>query len=51
MIFPTSTIIYGNKVAMTIWSDTITTILIHDEKIAEAHQKHFDFMWEKAKEK
>ena len=51
MIFPISTFIYGNNVSMTIWSDTITTILIHDEKIAQSHQKHFDFMWEQAKSK
>jgi sugar-specific transcriptional regulator TrmB len=47
MIFPISTFIYGNNVSMIIWSDNITRISIHDEKIAQAHQKHFDFMWEK----
>ncbi len=51
MLFPVSTYIYCDKVALTIWSDTITTILIHDEKIAEAHQKHFDYMWQRAKTK
>jgi len=51
MAYPATTIIYGNKMAITIWTEPITTILIKDKNVVSSHKQHFEFMWEKASKK
>jgi len=40
--------IYGNKIAIIIWSKTPEAILIENSTAAEAYRSYFTFMWEKA---
>lgn len=43
--------IYGNKVAILLWSkETPVTILIDNEKVAEDFRQYFNFLWGIAKE-
>ena len=41
--------IYGNKIAIIIWSKTPEAILIENKTTAEAYRSYFNFMWEHAK--
>ena len=41
--------IYGNKIAIIIWSKTPEAILIENKTAAEAYRSYFNFMWEHAK--
>ena len=41
--------IYGNKIAIIIWSKTPEAILIENKTAAEAYRSYFSFMWEHAK--
>ncbi|MEM4335689.1 MAG: helix-turn-helix domain-containing protein [Candidatus Anstonellales archaeon] len=43
--------IYGNKIAIVIWSKTPEAILIENKTAAEAYRSYFWFMWERAKRK
>ncbi len=45
---PTSTLIYADRVAHVIW-EPLTVILMKNKNLAEAHKKHFDHIWKKAK--
>ncbi len=43
--------IYGNKVAILLWSNgTPVTIMIDNEKVAEDFRQYFNFLWSVAKE-
>lgn len=43
--------IYGNKVAVLLWSNgTPVTIMIDNEKVAEDFRQYFNFLWSVAKE-
>lgn len=42
---PTTTVIYGNKVAIFIWIRFPTVILIENKDLAESYKKHFKLMW------
>ena len=46
---PTVTNIYGNKIALIIWTDEPEGIIIENESAAKAYKSYFDFMWENAK--
>ena len=46
---PTVTNIYGNKIALIIWTDEPEGIIIENESAAKAYKSYFDFMWEHAK--
>lgn len=41
--------VYGNKIAIIIWSKTPEAILIENKTAAEAYKSYFDFMWQNAK--
>ncbi len=47
---PAVTNIYGNKIAIIIWTDEPEGIIIENEAAAKAYKSYFDFMWKKAKE-
>ncbi|MBI4983591.1 hypothetical protein HZC32_03020 [Candidatus Woesearchaeota archaeon] len=40
--------IYGDKIAIIIWSRTPEAILIENKTAAEAYRSYFNFMWERA---
>jgi len=46
---PTTTMIYGNKVAI-IMTDTPMAIVIDSDKIAKSFQNYFEMLWSAAKE-
>ena len=46
---PAVTNIYGNKIAILIWTDEPEGIIIENEAAAKAYKSYFDFMWKHAK--
>tara|TARA_Y100000034_G_scaffold116670_1_gene155262 strand:- start:248 stop:967 length:720 start_codon:yes stop_codon:yes gene_type:complete len=42
---PAVTNIYGNKIAILIWTDEPEGIIIENEVAAKAYKSYFDFMW------
>lgn len=46
---PAVTNIYGNKIAILIWTDEPEGVVIENEAAAKAYKSYFDFMWENAK--
>ncbi len=47
---PAVTNIYGNKIAIIIWTDEPEGIVIENEAAAKAYKSYFDFMWKNARE-
>ena len=45
----TETTIYGNKVAIMVWTEKPITVLIEDENVAKAYSKYFEILWKMAK--
>jgi len=45
---PAVTNIYGDKIAIIIWTDEPEGIIIENEAAAKAYKSYFDVMWEKA---
>ncbi len=48
---PTSTFIYGNKVAIIIFSQPLHGIIIKSALLAQTYRKQFELLWQYAKEK
>ena len=48
---PAVTNIYGNKIAIIIWTDEPEGIIIENEAAAKAYKSYFDFMWKNAKKR
>ena len=46
---PAVTNIYGDKIAIIIWTDEPEGIIIENAAAAKAYKSYFDFMWGKAK--
>lgn len=46
---PAVTNIYGDKIAIIIWTDEPEGILIENAAAAKAYKSYFDFMWKNAK--
>lgn len=46
---PAVTNIYGDKIAIIIWTDEPEGILIENKSAARAYKSYFDFMWKNAK--
>ena len=46
---PTMTTIYGNKVAIFIWSEPSFVVLIKDKEVAQSYKSYFDVLWKIAK--
>ena len=51
VVSPSVTNIYGNKVAIIVWSEIPEAIIIDNEATAETYKRYFDFMWLHAKKK
>jgi HTH-type transcriptional regulator, sugar sensing transcriptional regulator len=41
--------IFGNKIAIIIWSETPEAVLIDNKAAADSYRSYFEFMWENAK--
>ncbi len=48
---PVVTNIYGEKIALIIWTDEPEGIIIENASAAKAYRSYFEFMWEHAKTK
>ncbi|MBS3094138.1 hypothetical protein J4474_00590 [Candidatus Pacearchaeota archaeon] len=46
---PINTVIYGNKVAIFVWSETYNVMLIENKEIANSYMSYFKQLWQKAK--
>jgi sugar-specific transcriptional regulator TrmB len=46
---PAVTNIYGDKIAIIIWTDEPEGIIIENKAAAKAYKSYFDFMWKNAK--
>lgn len=46
---PVVTNIYGDKIALIIWTDIPEAIIIENAAAAKAYKNYFEFMWENAK--
>ncbi|MBI4440887.1 hypothetical protein HY639_01850 [Candidatus Woesearchaeota archaeon] len=45
VISPAVTNIYGDKIAIIIWSETPEAIIIHNADTAKTYRSYFEFMW------
>jgi len=48
---PISTIVYGNKTALVIWSEPYYAILIENKEVADSFRSYFNLLWEIGKDK
>ncbi len=46
---PSTINVYGDKVAIIVWSENPYAILIDDSDVSESYRSHFDLLWEIAK--
>ncbi|MFH0936449.1 MAG: helix-turn-helix domain-containing protein [Candidatus Woesearchaeota archaeon] len=46
---PVATLIYGDKVLISIWEPTMIGIVIKSKNVAETYKKHFQLLWKIAK--
>lgn len=46
---PSATNIYGNKVAIILWTEEPFAILINQKEIADSYRNYFELMWKQAK--
>jgi len=46
---PAVTNIYGDKIAIIIWTDEPEGIIIENALAAKAYKSYFDFMWKHSK--
>jgi len=47
---PAVTNIYGDKIAIIIWTDEPEAVVIENPSAAKAYKSYFDFMWKNSKE-
>lgn len=45
----TETTVYGNKVAIMVWTEKPITVLIEDDNVAKAYKKYFEVLWKIAR--
>jgi len=49
MLSPSTTVIYGNKIAITVWTPPFHVILIKNKEVAESYRVYFEALWKIAK--
>lgn len=49
MSSPVATLIYSDKVFVSIWEPTMIAIVMKSKEVAETYKKHFDLLWKIAK--
>lgn len=50
-VFPSTTLIYENKIFINIWGTPPLGILIKGKEIAESYRKYFEILWKMTKKK
>jgi len=48
---PAVTNIYGDKVAIIIWTENPEAIIIENAAVAKAYKSYFDILWKNGKKK
>lgn len=48
-LFPSSFWVYGDKIALFVWSAPYFVVVIENKEIAQTYQAYFDFFWQLAK--
>tara|TARA_Y100000310_G_scaffold193951_1_gene193911 strand:+ start:4097 stop:4882 length:786 start_codon:yes stop_codon:yes gene_type:complete len=48
VVSPVATNIYGDKIAIIVWTDEPEAIIIENEAAAQAYKAYFEFMWKHA---
>ncbi|MBS3094728.1 hypothetical protein J4474_03610 [Candidatus Pacearchaeota archaeon] len=48
---PISTIVYGNKVALVVWSEPYYAFLIENKEVADSFKSYFNLLWKIGKER
>ena len=46
---PASTWIYGDKVAIVVWSEPIIATLIRSKEVSKSYKQFFEFLWKNSK--
>lgn len=46
---PTTTLIYGHKVAIFLWTEVPKIILVENEELAKSYKSYFELLWKTAK--
>jgi sugar-specific transcriptional regulator TrmB len=46
---PATTFVYGNKIAIMVWSETPMATVITSRQVADSYRKYFELLWEVAK--
>jgi sugar-specific transcriptional regulator TrmB len=42
---PTSTVVYGDKVAILIWSEPLLVVLVENKDVADSYRSYFSLLW------
>ena len=50
LLSPSTTVIYGNKIVITLWDKPLYNIVIESTKVAQSYRKYFEYLWKNAKE-
>jgi len=48
-MYPSSTVIYGNKTAIIVWSHPFLTILVENKEVSDSYRSYFNLLWNIAK--
>lgn len=48
---PTSTVVYGNKTAIIVWSEPYLIFLIENKEVADSYKSYFEMVWKIASKK
>jgi len=46
---PSSTVVYGNKIGIIIWSEPYLVILVENKEVADSYRNYFEMLWKIAK--
>ncbi|MEK6845347.1 MAG: helix-turn-helix domain-containing protein [Nanoarchaeota archaeon] len=46
---PTTTFIYGNKIAIIVWSETPVATVISSKEVAKSYKSYFELLWKQSK--
>jgi len=49
LISPTTTLIYSDKILITIWENPLFNVLITSKKISDSYRSYFNYFWNMAK--
>ena len=50
-VYPSSTVVCGNKTGIIIWSEPFYTIVIENKEVADSFRSYFEILWKVAKKK